>query len=155
MIAAAKHELVLVREFDAPREKIFKAWTDPELMKEWFVPRPWTVSKVESDVRPGGSSLVVMQSPEGQEFPNQGVYLEVVENEKIVLTDAYTSAWVPSEKPFMTAVVLLEDLGNGRTKYTAKALHWRAEDKEEHEKMGFHEGWGKAADQLAELLARI
>ena len=47
----AMHELILVREFDAPREKIFKAWTDPELMKEWFVPRPWTISDAKLDVR--------------------------------------------------------------------------------------------------------
>ncbi|EJL57182.1 hypothetical protein PMI09_01199 [Rhizobium sp. CF122] len=155
MTAEAQHELILVREFDAPREKIFKAWTDPVLMKEWFVPRPWTLSDVKVDLRPGGSNLIVMRSPEGQEFPNRGVYLEIVENEKIVFTDAFASAWVPSEKPFFVGIILLEDLGNGRTKYTAKARHWTAADKEQHEQMGFHEGWGKCADQLAELLPRI
>ncbi|MBD9453738.1 SRPBCC family protein [Rhizobium sp. RHZ02] len=155
MTAEAQHELVLVREFDAPREKVFKAWTDPVLMKEWFVPRPWTLADVKVDARPGGSNLIVMRSPEGQEFPNRGVYLEIVENEKIVFTDAFTSAWVPSEKPFFVGIILLEDLGNGRTKYTAKARHWTAADKEQHEQMGFHEGWGKCADQLAELLPRI
>ncbi len=154
MTVDAEHELVLVREFDAPREKIFKAWTDPVLMKEWFVPRPWSIADAKLDVRPGGSNLIVMRSPDGQEFPNRGVYLEIVENEKIVFTDAFTSAWVPSQKPFFVAIILLEDLGNGRTKYTATARHWTAADKEEHEKMGFHEGWGKCADQLAELLAR-
>lgn len=155
MTTDIQHELVLVREFDAPRAKIYKAWTDAELMKEWFVPKPWSLAEATLDVRPGGSSLIVMQDPDGNKYPNAGVYLELIENEKIVFTDAYTSAWVPSEKPFFTAVILLEDLGNGRTKYTAKALHWRAEDKEAHEKMGFHEGWGLAADQLAELLKRI
>jgi uncharacterized protein YndB with AHSA1/START domain len=155
MTASTQHELTLVREFDAPREKIYKAWTDPDLLKQWFVPRPWGVAEATLDVRPGGSNVVVMQDPEGNQYPNRGVYLEIVENEKIVFTDAYTSAWVPADKPFFTGVILLEDLGNGRTKYTAKALHWRAEDKEEHEKMGFHEGWGKAADQLAELLAKM
>ncbi|QFY60855.1 SRPBCC family protein [Rhizobium grahamii] len=154
MTVDAEHELFLVREFDAPREKIFKAWTDPVLMKEWFVPRPWSIAEAKLDVRPGGSNLIVMRSPDGQEFPNRGVYLEIVENEKIVFTDAFTSAWVPSQKPFFVAIILLEDLGNGRTKYTATARHWTAADKEEHEKMGFHEGWGKCADQLAELLAR-
>lgn len=147
-----KFELVLVREYDAPREKIFRAWTDPELLKQWFVPKPWTISVAEIDVRAGGSSLIVMNGPNGEEFPNRGVYLEVIPNEKLVFTDAYVSAWVPSEKPFMTAVVLLEDIGGGRTRYTAKALHWTEEDKKTHEKMGFHEGWGKVADQLAELL---
>ncbi|MBB3541017.1 MULTISPECIES: SRPBCC family protein [Rhizobium] len=155
MTEEAQHELVLVREFDAPREKIFKAWTDPVLMKEWFVPRPWSIADVQIDARPGGSNLIVMRSPEGQEFPNRGVYLEIVENEKIVFTDAFTSSWVPSEKPFFVGIILLEDLGNGRTKYTAKARHWTAADKEQHEQMGFHEGWGKCADQLAELLPRI
>jgi uncharacterized protein YndB with AHSA1/START domain len=96
-----------------------------------------------------------MRGPNGEEFPNRGVYLEIIPNEKIVVTDAYVSAWVPSEKPFMTAIVLLEDIGGGRTRYTWQALHWTAEDMETHEKMGFHEGWGKAADQLAELVSRI
>lgn len=148
------HELVLTRLIDAPREKLFRAWTDPELMKQWFVPRPWTLSKVEIDVRPGGSSLIVMRDPEGNEYPNPGVYLEVVENEKLVFTDAYTEAWVPSGKPFMTAIVTFED-ESGKTRYTARARHWTAEDRETHEKMGFHEGWGQCADQLAELVAKI
>lgn len=148
------HELVLTRLIDAPREKLFRAWTDPELMKQWFVPRPWTLSKVEIDVRPGGSSLIVMRDPEGNEYPNPGVYLEVVENEKLVFTDAYSEAWVPSGKPFMTAIVTFEDEG-GKTRYTARARHWTAEDRETHEKMGFHEGWGQCADQLAELVAKI
>src|SRR5690606_14356362 len=116
------HELVLTRIIDAPREKLFRAWTDPELMKQWFVPRPWTLSKVEIDVRPGGSSLIVMRDPEGNEYPNPGVYLEVVENEKLVFTDAYTEAWMPSGKPFMTAIVTFEDEG-GKTRYTARARH--------------------------------
>ena len=61
-------ELTLERVIDAPREKVFKAWTDPELMKQWFAPKPYTTPRVENDVRAGGSSLVVMRSPEGQEF---------------------------------------------------------------------------------------
>jgi uncharacterized protein YndB with AHSA1/START domain len=65
----------------------------PALLKQWFTPRPWTVASAEMDVRPGGSSTIVMRSPEGQEFPNRGVYLDVVKNERIVFTDAYTEAW--------------------------------------------------------------
>lgn len=151
----AQHELVLTREIEAPREKIFRAWTDSELLKQWFAPLPYTTPVAELDVRVGGSNLIVMRGPDGNEFPNRGVYLEIIENEKIVVTDAYTSAWVPSEKPFMTAVILLEDIGGGRTRYTAKALHWTAEDREAHEKMGFHEGWGQCADQLAALVAKL
>jgi uncharacterized protein YndB with AHSA1/START domain len=153
--AADNRELVLTRIIDVPREKLFRCWTEPELMKQWFVPKPWTLTRVEVDLRPGGSSLVVMRSPEGQEFPNPGVYLEVVKNERIVFTDAFTSAWVPSQKPFMVATVTFEDLGGGKTRYTAVARHWTAEDREAHEKMGFHEGWGQCADQLAELAAKL
>ena len=153
--APALHELVLTRVIDAPREKLYRCWTEPALLKQWFVPKPWTIAKAEMDVRPGGSSLVVMRSPEGQEMPNPGVFLEVVPNERLVLTDAYTSAWVPSAKPFMTAIVTFEDLGGGGTRYTARARHWTAEDREAHEKMGFHEGWGICADQLAALAKTI
>jgi len=153
--AKPEHALELVREIDAPRDKIFRAWTEPALLKQWFTPRPWTVSIAEMDVRVGGASYIVMNGPNGEEFPNRGVYLEIVANEKIVFTDAYTSAWVPSAKPFFTGIIALEDIGGGRTRYTATAAHWTAEDKETHEKMGFHEGWGKATDQLAELVARL
>lgn len=149
------HELTLTRIIDAPREKLYRCWTEPELLRQWFVPKPWTIAKAEVDVRPGGRSLIVMRSPEGQEMPNPGVFLEVVPNERIVVTDAYTSAWVPSAKPFMTAIVTFEDLGGGKTRYTARARHWTAEDRAAHEKMGFHEGWGVCADQLAALARTI
>lgn len=148
------HDLVLTRLINAPREKLFRAWTEPKLVVQWFAPWPWTTVRAEMDVRPGGSSLVVMRSPEGEEFPNPGIFLEVVKNERLVFTDAYTSAWVPSPKPFMTAILTFEDEG-GKTRYTARARHWNAEDKASHEKMGFHEGWGQCTNQLAELVARI
>ncbi|MDD1500214.1 SRPBCC family protein [Agrobacterium sp. CNPSo 3708] len=151
----ARHELVLMREIDAPREKIFRAWTDPELLKQWFCPKPWGVSHAELDVRTGGSSVIVMNGPNGEVVDNRGVYLEVVPNEKIVFTDAFKTAWIPSEKPFMTGIILLEPLGDGKTKYTAMARHWTEEDKKTHEAMGFHEGWGAATDQLAALVATI
>jgi len=147
-------ELVLTRLIDAPREKLFRAWTQPELLKQWFAPLPYTTPHVEIDLRPGGSSLVVMRDPSGQEFPNRGVYLEVVPNERLVFTDAFTSAWQPSEKPFMTGILTFEDQG-GKTKYTARVLHWTVADREVHEKMGFHQGWGICTDQLAALAARI
>jgi uncharacterized protein YndB with AHSA1/START domain len=151
---ASDRELVLTRLIDAPRGKLYRAWTEPELLKQWFAPRPWTVPVAEIDVRPGGSSYVVLRGPDGQEFPNRGVYLEVVPNRRIVVTDAYTRAWEPAEKPFMTAIVTFDD-EDGKTRYTARALHWTVADREEHERMGFHEGWGQCADQLAALAATL
>jgi uncharacterized protein YndB with AHSA1/START domain len=147
-------DLVLVRLIDAPPEKLFRAWTDPVLLKQWFVPKPWSVASAKLDVRAGGSILIVMRSPEGQEFPNRGVYLEVVKNERLVMTDAYDTAWEPSAKPFMTSIITFEREG-GKTRYTARARHWSAADRKKHEEMGFHEGWGKATDQLAVLVAGL
>lgn len=151
---AGDRELVLSRLIDAPREKVFRAWTEPELLKQWFAPLPYTTVAAELDVRPGGSQHIVMRSPEGEDMPMAGVYLEVVPNEKIVTTDAYTRAWEPSEKPFMTLILTLEDV-QGKTGYKAVVRHWSPADREAHEKMGFHEGWGKCADQLEALVKRI
>lgn len=147
-------ELTLERLIDATPEQLYRAWTEPELLRQWFTPRPWTVASAELDVRPGGSNLIVMRSPEGQEFPNRGVYLEVIPNQRIVFTDAYTEAWTPSEKPFMTATISFA-AHDGKTRYTARVLHWSAEDCKAHEDKGFHQGWGLATDQLAELAARL
>ncbi|HJV92401.1 MAG TPA: SRPBCC family protein [Azonexus sp.] len=153
-VPGSDRELVLTRIIDAPPEKLFRAWTEPALMVQWFTPHPWTTVHAETDLRPGGSSLVVMRSPEGQEFPSRGVYLEVVKNEKLVITDAYTAAWEPSDKPFMTAILSFEAVGD-KTRYTARVRHWTVADREAHEQMGFHEGWGKATDQLAALVATL
>lgn len=150
----ADRELVITRLIDAPREKLFRAWTEPELLKQWFAPQPLTTPIVEVDLRPGGANRFVMRDPQGKEYPGRGVYLEVVKNERLVFTDAYTSAWEPSEKPFMTGILTFEDVG-GKTRYTARVLHWTAADREAHEKMGFHQGWNQCTDQLAALVARL
>jgi uncharacterized protein YndB with AHSA1/START domain len=147
------NDLVLSRIIDAPREAVFKAWTDPNLLKQWFAPSPWTTPVVETDVRAGGATLIVMRGPDGNEFPNHGVYLEVVKNERLVFTDAFSKAWEPSAKPFMTVVLSFEDTG-GSTKYTARVKHWNQADREAHEKMGFHQGWAICAEQLAGLVEK-
>ena len=147
-------DLVLKRTIDAVPEKVFRAWTDPELVKQWFAPKPWTTPHVELDVRAGGSNLIVMRGPDGNELPNRGVYLEVVENERLVFTDAYTTAWQPSGKPFMTVVLTFEN-HSGKTNYTARVQHWNEADREAHESMGFHQGWAICADQLAALAEKL
>jgi uncharacterized protein YndB with AHSA1/START domain len=144
-------DLVLTRLIDAPPEKVFAAWTDPALLRQWFAPLPWTTPVVENDVRAGGSSVIVMLGPEGSVFPIRGVYLDVVDNERLVFTDAFTEAWKPSDKPFMVVSVTFEAQG-GRTRYTARVSHWSEADREAHEKMGFHEGWSTCAEQLAALV---
>ena len=146
--------LTLSRLIPAPRAKLWRCWTEPELMKQWFCPKPWRVTHAEIDLRAGGSRLVVMQEREGQEMPHRGVYLEVVPERKLVFTDAFVRAWKPSGKAFMVATVTFDDEAGG-TRYRAVAEHWSDEDRKQHEAMGFHEGWGIAADQLAALAATL
>jgi uncharacterized protein YndB with AHSA1/START domain len=76
-----------------------------------------------------------------------------VKNKRLVFTNAYTKAWEPSEKPFMTVEVTFDDKG-GKTKYMARVRHWTIADREAHEKMGFHKGWSICAEQLAALVEK-
>lgn len=148
-------DLVLTRVLNAPRDKVYRCWTEADLLKQWFAPRPWTTPKAEIDLRVGGGSLITMADPDGNEYPNPGQYLEVVPNERLVFTDAYIGNWTPSAKPFFTAVLTFEDAGPNQTRYTAIARHWTAEDAENHKTMGFHEGWGLCAAQLEALAASL
>jgi uncharacterized protein YndB with AHSA1/START domain len=152
--ATTLHELSLTRLIAAPRDKVFRCWTEPALIVQWFTPPPWKTIEAIVDLRAGGASCITMQGPDGTTMPNPGVYLEVVKNERLVFTDAYTSAWVPSGKPFFTGILTFEDEAGG-TRYTARARHWTAEDCAAHEAMGFHQGWGIATDQLAALAATL
>lgn len=149
-----ERDLILTRLIDAPRDKLFRAWTDPDLLKRWFAPKPYETPVAILDVRPGGSNLIVMRGPDGVDIPNRGVYLEVVENERLVFTDAFVAAWEPSAKPFMTVILSFQDEA-GQTRYTACARHWTEADRETHEQMGFHQGWGICTDQLEALVRTI
>ena len=146
-----KLDLVLERVVDVSPELVWAAWTQPEHLKKWFTPAPWTVTECELDLRPGGIFKTIMRSPEGQEFPNIGCYLEIVPYERLVFTDTLLPGYRPSQKPFFSAVVSLEPAGNG-TRYTATAIHRDEAGKKAHEDMGFHNGWGKALDQLVALM---
>ena len=143
-----ERELVLSRIIEASPHSVYRCWTEPALMMEWFTPKPWSTKRVENDVRAGGKCLVVMADPEGNEYPNPGIYLDVVPGRKLVFTDAFSSPWEPAGKPFMVATVTFEDAPEGRTLYTARAAHWSIEARDEHERMGFHQGWGQCADQF-------
>ncbi len=152
---SAARELVLKKTLKAPRAAVYRCWTEPELMTQWFAPKPWSTPRAKVDLRPGGVNEITMADPDGNEFPNRGVYLAVEKDRRIVFTDAFTDAWVPSEKPFFVGEILLEDAPGGGTLYTAIARHWSEEDKQNHEKMGFHEGWGQCADQLDEVAQKL
>lgn len=145
-------DLVLERTIDAPPEKVFRAYTDPAILSQWFAPKPWSISDMVLEPRPGGRFNFVMHGPEGERFPNSGIYLEIVENRRIISTDALTPDWKPAGAPFMVARIDLEPTGDGRTRYKATASHWTEEAMKQHEQMGFHEGWGQVADQLNQIV---
>ena len=148
-------DLVLKRTFDATPEQVWKAWTTPDLLKQWFAPRPWSTPEATVDLRPGGVFRVTMRAPDGVEFPNSGVFLEIVPNRKLVSTDAFAPGWKPAGQPFMVTTIELTPTADGKTDYVATASHWTAEAMKQHEDMGFHQGWGQCADQLAELLKTV
>jgi uncharacterized protein YndB with AHSA1/START domain len=115
------NELVLTRLIDAPREKLFRCWTEPRLLKQWFAPAPVTTPVAEVDLRIGGANFIVMRMPDGQEIPCPGVYLEIIPNQKLVFTDAYSGDWLPKTggKPFMTVILTFEE-EKGQTRYAAR-----------------------------------
>lgn len=140
-------DLVLERDVDVPRALVWAAWTQPEHLMKWFVPAPWSLADCTVDLRPGGRFRTVMRSPDGEEFPSDGCYLEVVPQRRLVFTDALLPGYRPAPEPFFTAVVELSDSGAG-TRYVATALHRDPEGRARHAAMGFADGWGTALDQL-------
>jgi len=144
-------DLILEREVAVPPDRMWAAWTRPEHVVKWFTPAPWSTTRCEIDLRPGGKFLTVMRSPEGQEHTNVGCWLEIVEHRRLVWTDALLPGWRPAREAFMTASILLEPSARG-TRYTAIARHVDAEKRAQHEAMGFHAGWGTALEQLVEVM---
>jgi uncharacterized protein YndB with AHSA1/START domain len=148
-------DLSFERIVDVPPERIWAAWTTPALINQWFTPAPWKTSGCQIDLRPGGGFHTVMTSPEGESFPNVGCYLEVVPNRKLVWTSTMGPDYRPTTQPpdalMITAIIQLEPVGSG-TRYTATAIHKDEASRQQHEAMGFAEGWGKALDQLLEVV---
>lgn len=141
------HDLTLTRDLRAPRRAVFRCFCEPDLLMAWFVPKPNRVIACTLDARAGGAFNTTFDV-DGQIIQNQGVYLEVIENEKIVFTDSYTQGWLPNPEPFMTAIITLQDAPLGGTRYTALVRHRSQDAADMHKNMGFFEGWGAAADQL-------
>ena len=149
-------DLVIERFVPVSPDRVWRAWTEPERLKQWWCPRPWRTTECEIDLRPGGIFRTVMQGPEGQEATSgaTGCYLEVVPNRRLVWTIALGPGFRPlpqaGEVPQFTAIITLEPVDGG-TKYTAIAMHLDPAGAAQHARLGFHEGWGIATDQLMEV----
>jgi len=154
-----RFDLVLERTLDAPVDLVWRAYTDPQHLKQWFAPKPYQITECELDLRPGGIFRIRMTGPDGFDtgHENASCVLEVVEGQKLTWTSALGPKYRPTEmgegcESFpMTAVITLADAGNGKTHYKAVALHKDLKDRDAHEKMGFQDGWGTTAAQLEDL----
>lgn len=149
-------DLELVREIPVTPEAVFAAWTDPESLKQWFVPRPHSVSLCEIDLRPGGGFRVVMNTPTGEQMMDEtGCYLEIIPGERLVWTAALTTGYRPQPGPMpFTAILELRPNGSGGCQYRAIAIHQDPAGAKQHSEMGFHEGWATVVDQLVDHIER-
>ena len=140
-------DLILTRSLKAPRALVWDCWTNPAHLPHWFMPKPHRVVDCDLDPRPGGRCNMTFEI-DGKTAPSNGVYLEVIEGEKLVFTDTYTEGWKPAPDPFMTAILRFADAPGGGTVYSAVARHRSPEGARRHAEMGFLEGWGTVAGQL-------
>ena len=143
----ATTDLSFTRTLPVPRRLVWECWTTPAHIPNFFVPAPHKVTACEIDLRVGGRFDTTFDV-DGNMVENKGVYLDVEPERKLVFTDTYTEGWKPTPDPFMTAMILLDDAGDGATTYTAVARHRNAQAAQTHKKMGFFGGWGTVVDQL-------
>jgi uncharacterized protein YndB with AHSA1/START domain len=164
----AGRAFVMTRDFDAPRSLVFKAWTDPALLIRWWGPRDFINPVVDLDLRPGGDWLIIMRSPEGVDYPLKGVYREIVEPERIVMTEDWEEhppEWqeklrrrdAEGGEPEHEAldIVTFEEYEEGRTALTIRTLFETTATRDAMVKTGMEEGWSQSLDKLEELLATL
>jgi uncharacterized protein YndB with AHSA1/START domain len=152
-------DLVLERTIPVAPERVWAAWTEPELMVKWFTPAPWKTASAVVNLYPGGGNVVTMESPEGDLYPNAGCYLVVEPHKLLVWTSAMSEGFRPvsptngaGDLPF-TGRIEISPAPGGSTHYRAIAIHADAEGARRHEEMGFTAGWGAALDQLVALMS--
>ena len=149
--AANDQDLVISRIVRAPRKVLWQAWSDPQLLKAWWCPRPWTTEVRAFDMRPGGSFHTFMRGPDGGTSDNPGCFLEVVPESRIAFTSMLTGGWRPAT-PWMafSAVITMADEPEG-TRYVATVMHPDKATRDRHDQMGFYEGWNTCITQLDEF----
>ena len=141
------NELKVTRFIAAPPAKVWEIMANRQ--EEWWCPAPWRIEMLAQERHAGGRSAMIMRGPDGQEMPQEGIFLEWTEGKRFVTTDAVNADFEPAG-PFMVGIWEIEPEGDG-TCYTARARHWSEETMQQHADMGFEEGWGKCAEQLAAL----
>ncbi|HLA96206.1 MAG TPA: SRPBCC domain-containing protein [Pyrinomonadaceae bacterium] len=157
--AASENEIVITRQFNAPRDLVWKVWNEPEHIEKWFGPEGFSTRVKSMDFRQGGKWEYVMIGPDGAEYPCSGIYLEIEPIEKVVSTDEfgeeYTERNPDMSMPKITSVTtLFEDHGTS-TRVVIKTLHATAEDRKKHEAMGVEAGWNSSFEKMDAYLAEV
>ncbi|MDO5529466.1 MAG: SRPBCC family protein [Paracoccus sp. (in: a-proteobacteria)] len=147
-------DLVLTRHIAAPPEKVWSAWTTPDLLTRWFAPAPVQVPEAVIEAHPGGQFRIVMELPDGKRMSHPGCVLVAEEGRSLIFTDALDAGFRPRGQGFMTALIDIEPEGAG-TRYTVRVLHKDGADCKKHEDMGFAQGWTAATAQLAALVEEL
>lgn len=153
--AADSNDLVISRVLRAPRSALWRAWSEPDLLKQWWCPKPWTTQVRAFDLQPGGAFHTFMQGPDGGTSDNPGCFLEVVPQSRLAFTSMLTGGWRP-HKPWLgfTAIITMADEGDG-SRYVARVMHPDEATRDQHEKLGFFEGWNTAITQLETFAATL
>lgn len=131
------------------RELVWRCLTNSELLKQWYSQDPWRVTRAELDVRTGGQQVITIAGPDGKSQTIVEVFLEVVEGEKLVLTDAFSQAWIPALTASKVTEICLESVAKG-TRLQVSVSCWNQLDSaplHQH----FEEGWRQAVDRISEV----
>ncbi|TMG01952.1 MAG: polyketide cyclase [Chloroflexi bacterium] len=145
-------EIVMTREFDAPRELVFEAHSKCEHLEKWWGPRKYSLEVCEMDFRPGGKYRFLHRGPDGlEEHGFRGEYREIVPPEKI----AWTFEWEGMPGHISLDTLTLEDLGGGRTKLVSHSRFDSKEDRDGMLQSGMEEGAGETYDRLAEFVQTL
>ncbi|WP_101295976.1 SRPBCC family protein [Halegenticoccus soli] len=141
------YDVTIVRTFDAPRERVWEAWTDPAQVAQWWGPEGFTVPRCELDVRPGGTFHIDMEAPDGTVFPSRGVFDEVIEPEQLVLVAGAVEDDDGSYMMEVRQTVTFEER-DGRTTLTLEATVMEASPDAAEQLKGMEEGWSQTLDKL-------
>jgi uncharacterized protein YndB with AHSA1/START domain len=142
----SEREIEMTRLFDAPRELVFDAFTNPEHVPHWFGPRGWSVPECQIDLRPGGAWRYVLRGPNGEEMGMSGVYKEITPPERVVTTESFDD--YPGES--VNTLTLTEE--DGKTRYTVTVLYPDKDTRDAVLATGMSEGAAETLERLAEHL---
>jgi len=148
-----KQEILVTREFDAPRELVFKAFTDPKLISQWWGPRTLSTEVDEMDARPGGRWRFINRDAEGNEYAFHGVYHEILAPERVI--DTFEFEGLPEKGHVVLETMKLEALPGGRTRLTAQSVFQSVADRDGMLQSGMEDGVNDTYDRLEELLKKM